>query len=73
MKLVFSNIARYELFILVGFIIALGTFVKLIGVYNISSDCFWFLAGVGLMLEGFIALSKQRKFDNKYKIIEIKR
>ncbi len=50
-----------------------GTFLKLIGVWDISSDWFWFLAGVGVVVESIIALSKQKRFDNKYKIIEIKK
>ena len=50
-----------------------GTFLKLIGVCDISSDWFWFLAGVGVVVESIIALSKQKRFDNKYKIIEIKK
>jgi len=31
-------------------------------------DWFWFLAGMGLIVEGSISLVKQRKFDRKYKI-----
>ena len=61
---------RYEGFILIGLIIALGSFVKLLGIYDFSSDWFWFLAGVGLIIEGTISLIKQRRFDRKYKIIE---
>lgn len=64
------NLVRYESFIIVGIIIALFAFIKVIGVYDFSSDWFWFLAGVGLVVEGFISLIKQRKFDRKYKIIE---
>ena len=50
---------------------AIGTFLKLLGYFNFSSDWFWFLAGVGLVVEGGISLAKQRKFDKKYKIIEV--
>jgi hypothetical protein len=66
----FANIARYEIFILVGIIIAIGTLVKLLGFFDFSSDWFWFLAGVGLIVEGSISLVRQRKFDKKYKVIE---
>ena len=69
MKLDFFNIARYEIFIVVGLLMALGTFLKLSGYYYINSDWFWFLAGVGLAIEGSIALAKQQQFDKKYKII----
>lgn len=65
-----DNFARYETFIWVGLIMVLGTLGKLIGFYDISSDWFWFLAGLGLMIEGGISLIKQRRFDKKYKIIE---
>ena len=61
---------RYESFIIVGIIMVIGTLIKLLGLYNFSSDWFWFLAGVGLVVEGGISLIKQRKFDKKYKIVE---
>jgi hypothetical protein len=66
----FYSFARYETFIVVGFIMAVSTFSKLLGFINFSSDWLWFLAGVGLVVEGSISLVKQRKFDKKYKIIE---
>ena len=37
------DIAKYEVFIIVGILIALGSLLKLIGVFDISSDWFWFL------------------------------
>lgn len=61
---------RYEGFILVGVLMVLGTLVKLLGFADFSSDWFWFIAGVGLVVEGGISLTKQRRFDRKYKIIE---
>ncbi len=63
---------RYELFIIVGILMTIGSLIKLIGIYDFSSDWFWFLAGVGLIVEGIISLIKQRRFDKKYKIIEKK-
>lgn len=65
-----ENFARYEVFIIVGLLMAVGTAIKLFGYYDFSSDWFWLLAGVGLVVEGAIALAKQRKFDKKYRIIE---
>jgi hypothetical protein len=67
-----EKVARYEHFILIGLIMTIGAFVKLSGFYDFSSDWFWFLAGIGLSVEGSISLVKQRKFDKKYKIIERK-
>ena len=61
---------RYELFVVVGILMVIGTLVKLLGFYDFSSDWFWFIAGIGLTVEGLISLSKQRKFDRKYMIIE---
>jgi len=63
---------RYEIFIFVGLIMVLGTLAKLFGFVNFSSDWFWFLAGLGLVVEGSISRAKQKKFDKKYKVVEIK-
>ena len=62
--------SRYEVFILVGVLMIFGTLVKLFRVLEFSSDWFWFIAGIGLVVEGTISHSKQKKFDNKYKIVE---
>lgn len=67
-----QNFFKYEVFILVGFIMVIGTLLKLFHFVYFSSDWFWFLAGLGFVVEGSIALAKQRKFDKKYKIIERK-
>lgn len=64
------NFMRYEIFILVGILMAGGTLVKLTGFYDFSSDWFWFLAGIGLIVEGTISLVKQKRFDKKFRIIE---
>ncbi len=64
------NIFRYEGYVFVGILLTTFTFGKLIGLYDISSDWFWFLAGLALVFEGTISLIKQRRFDRKYKIIE---
>jgi len=65
-----ERFARYETFIFVGIIMSIGVLIKLLNIYNFSSDWFWLLAGLGLTVEGIISLIKQRKFDRKYKIIE---
>ena len=70
--MVVNNFVRYEAFIFVGILMAIGTLIKLLGFYDFSSDWFWFLAGVGLAVQGAISLNKQRQFDKKYKIIERK-
>ncbi|MCK4997571.1 hypothetical protein KAS08_04655 [Candidatus Pacearchaeota archaeon] len=60
----------YVLIVVVGIVVATGVFGKMIFGWNIESDWFWFLTGMGLAFEGIIALKKQKKFDKKYKIIE---
>jgi len=65
-----EKLARYESFILIGVIMSIGTLGKLLGFYDLSSDWFWFIGGVGLVIEGAISLIKQKKFDKKYRIIE---
>ena len=67
----FKKIAKYENFIFVGIIMTIATIIKITGIYDFSSDWFWLLAGVGLIIEGTISLIKQRRFDRKYKIIEL--
>jgi len=68
---VIDNFAKYEIFIIVGILMSVGVILKLAFDYNIDSDWFWLLAGLGLVVEGSISLVKQRKFERKYKIIEI--
>ena len=65
-----QQIARYEMFIVVGILMTIGTLLKLVWNYNIDSDWFWFLAGVGLVVEGSISYVKQRRFERKFKIID---
>lgn len=69
-KIKIISLMRYESFMIVGAAIAIGSLIKLLGYYDFSSDWFWFLAGIGLIVEGAISLIKQKRFDNKYKIIE---
>lgn len=65
-----ENLIRYEGFIFVGVLMAVGALVKLLGFVDFSSDWFWFIAGVGLVIEGTISYIKQKRFDKKYKIVE---
>lgn len=65
-----ENLAKYELFIIVGVLMAGLVLGKLLGFYDISSDWFWFIVAIGLVVEGTISMIKQRKFDRKYKIVE---
>jgi len=60
----------FVLVILVGVVMAVGVLVKILVRFEIDSDWFWFLAGVGLMAEGVISFRRQRRFDKRYKVLE---
>lgn len=62
--------AGQELFVFAGLLMVCATLIKLLGIADFSSDWFWFLAGIGLMIEGMIMIVKQKKFNNKYKVVE---
>ena len=55
--------------IVVGLLIAVVVFLKLVFGFNIDSDWFWFLAGLGVAVEGVISLQKQKMFKKKFKVI----
>ncbi len=59
----------YETLIVIGLIMSAMTLLKLLGYVDFSSDWFWFIAAVGLTIEGMIALVKQKMFEKKYRII----
>lgn len=65
-----EKFATYESFIFVGTVMAVFSFIKLAGFADFSSDWFWLMAGIGLVIEGTISLVKQRRFDRKFKIID---
>jgi hypothetical protein len=67
--MIFENMARYEVMVLGGVVMAVLVLGKLIGYYNISSDWFWFIAALALAVEGGIYLVNQRRFDSKYKVL----
>jgi len=64
-----KKFAKHELFVVVGFVMVVLTLIKLFGIYDFSSDWLWFIAGMGLVVEGSISLNKQRIFDKKYKVV----
>jgi len=61
---------KHELFLIVGVIMVIGTGIKLLGVAEFSSDWFWMIAGLGLVVEGLIMTGNRKKFDRKYKVIK---
>ncbi|MBL7051187.1 hypothetical protein ISS04_03430 [Candidatus Woesearchaeota archaeon] len=64
----YKNMIRYETFIIVGIIVAVLSFLNVLGLTKIPSDFFWTLAGLGLVIEGFIENHKWRK--NKKRLLE---
>ena len=56
--------------IVVGIVMAAVVFLKVGFGFDVDSDWFWFLAGVGLMFEGVISYRRQKKINNKYKVVE---
>ncbi len=68
-KKVMPKFFLYESLIVMGIIMALVTLAKLLGFVDFSSDWLWFIAAIGLVIEGSISLAKQKMFEKKYKII----
>ena len=64
-----KNLIKHETFIVLGVLMIFGTLAKLFGYIKLSSDWFWFIAGVALTIEGTINLAKERKFNKKYKVV----
>ncbi len=64
-----TNYLKYEVLVLFGVLLIVGTLLKLIFSINIDSDWFWLLAGVAITIEGAINFSKQKQFDKKYKVV----
>ena len=67
MKLDYLN---YVLIIVFGVGMASLVFLKLVFGFDVNSDWFWFLAGLGIAVEGIISLEKQKRFDRKYKVVK---
>ena len=55
----------YFLMAFFGLLISLLVVLKLIKGWNIDSDWFWFLAGLGLAVEGLMVFKRQRRFGRK--------
>jgi len=64
-----GNYSGQELFVFVGVLMVVGTLLKLLDVVYLDSDWFWFVAGLGLMVEGLISIGKQRRFNRKFKVL----
>ncbi len=60
---------NFILVILMGIVMVSGVLAKLFLGFKIDSDWFWFMAGVGLTVEGVISLRRQKRFDRKYKVV----
>lgn len=65
-----ESFAKYEVMTLAGVIMAVLILGNLLKIYTIAADWFWFIAAIALAVEGAIYLVNQKRFDNKYVIIE---
>lgn len=59
-------LASPELFVIIGFAMALGVLIKIFGIADFSSDWFWFITAIGLIIEGFILLNKKKRYNSRY-------
>ncbi len=59
----------FVLVILLGAGMAAGVLLKLFSGVDIDSDWFWFLAGIGLAIEGVVCLRSRIKFDREHKVV----
>ncbi|NCN86211.1 hypothetical protein GW932_00085 [archaeon] len=67
--MVVKKIANHEGYIFAGILMVIGTSLKLLFNVKIDSDWFWFIAGVALVIEGIMNSSKQKQFNNKFKVV----
>jgi len=51
--------------ILLGIGMSAMVLMKIFGGYDIDSDWFWFLTGLGLMVQGIISSRQRKKFGLK--------
>ncbi len=63
-----TRYGSFVLIVLLGLLMAFGVLAKLMFGADIDSDWFWFLAGVGLAVDGVVAFMRQKKFDLKYQV-----
>jgi len=56
--MVHKKILRYETLILFGALMFIFSLLNVFGITNINSDVFWAIAGMGLLVEGFIEILK---------------
>ncbi len=70
--MVLKKVLKYETYVIAGILLIVLAFLKAMNIINISSDWFWFIAGVALTIEGILDLSKQKQFKEKYKVVSKK-
>lgn len=69
-KISLKSLITYQTFIIIGVLMTVGTLLKLFGIIDFSSDWFWFMAGVGLVIEGSVYYVNQKRFEQKYKVVD---
>lgn len=64
-----GDYASFTLVVGVGLVMSLAVLGKLFLGFSIDSDWFWFLAGVGFVVQGVISFRARKRFDKKYKVV----
>ena len=57
------HLIRYEVIAAIGFLITLLAMAKVVGWLELSSDVFWAIAGIGLIVEAAVELYYEGKDD----------
>lgn len=63
-----TNYLKYEVLVLFGVLLIVGTLLKLIFSINIDSDWFWLLAGVAITIEGAINFQNKNNSTRNIKL-----
>ena len=57
------HLIRYEVIAAIGFLITVLAMAKVVGWLELSSDVFWAIAGIGLIVEAAVELYYEGKDD----------
>ena len=55
------HLIRYEVIVAIGFLITILSMAKVVGWLELSSDVFWAIAGIGVMVEACVELYYEGK------------
>jgi glucose dehydrogenase len=58
------------LLVAVGIVMVVATSVKLLNFVEVDSDWYWFIAGLGFIVQGVLMSVKNKHFTKNYKILK---